>query len=169
MPRYIDKLSHGMQDVMTKAPQGIAFKNESVGATRDDYEKLRALGLVDDASSCFAGPGLAMRLTPAGRIVQDLLEVLEEQKSYSQIVWPCKDSSLEGCSATSVAELMIKAGANDAPYADLSENEKPPEESIKFWDEVSIQAKRIAGWTIDGLGINDKARKVSTTSKNKGK
>jgi hypothetical protein len=48
-------------------------------------------------------------------------------------------------------------GINGYNNDKLSEGENPSAEDVAFWNRVKDESKRIATWTIDGVGISGRA------------
>lgn len=73
--------------------------------------------------------------------------------------WPTT-GELVGCSANTIAAIMIREGALNADFPGDGEDRSPEDKA--FWDRVFREADRIASWTVDGLAITGKAEEASS-------
>ena len=73
--------------------------------------------------------------------------------------WPTA-GELVGCSANTVAAIMIREGALNADFPGDGEDRKPEDEA--FWERVRLEADRIASWAIEGLAITGNAEEASS-------
>ena len=83
----------------------------------------------------------------------------EQPSTPATANWPAKPE-VTGCSAQSIATLMIRAGALDADYPGDGEDRSPEDDA--FWERVHREAHRIASWTVDGLGITGRAKDAAS-------